>query len=194
MKKILTEAAAVGNATARAITFRTRLKGAYYYPKSAWFTPFIGGSYQFLTQPACATSMPVRFSTTTQPALRRTMAAKMVGVGSQYAVATVDSEGNGLDGKQDVRIHLPPSIPAKQFWSFVVYDNETRSMLNRCPVPEHRQQQQRHRCERGHLGRRLIGPIAPAGHESNWVQTVPGKGWNVLLRLYGPGQSWFDKT
>jgi hypothetical protein len=26
------------------------------------------------------------------------------------------------------------------------------------------------------------------------VQTIPGKGWNVLLRLYGPEQSWFDKT
>jgi hypothetical protein len=39
-----------------------------------------------------------------------------------------------------------------------------------------------------------FGPTAPAGHESNWVQTIPGKGWNVLFRLYGPGQSWFDKT
>jgi hypothetical protein len=39
-----------------------------------------------------------------------------------------------------------------------------------------------------------FGPKPPKGHESNWVQTVPGKGWNVLLRLYGPGQAWFDKT
>jgi hypothetical protein len=37
-------------------------------------------------------------------------------------------------------------------------------------------------------------PTAPKGHESNWVQTIPGNGWNVFLRLYGPGQSWFDKT
>jgi hypothetical protein len=39
-----------------------------------------------------------------------------------------------------------------------------------------------------------FGPTAPEGHESNWVQTVPGKSWNVLLRLYGPEQAWFDKT
>lgn len=39
-----------------------------------------------------------------------------------------------------------------------------------------------------------FGPTAPAGHESNWVQTVPGKGWNTILRLYGPLQPWFDKT
>ena len=39
-----------------------------------------------------------------------------------------------------------------------------------------------------------FGPTAPAGHEANWVQTIPGKGWNVLLRLYGPLQPWYEKT
>jgi hypothetical protein len=39
-----------------------------------------------------------------------------------------------------------------------------------------------------------IGPTAPPGHETNWVQTVPGKGWNVIIRLYGPLQPWFDQT
>ena len=39
-----------------------------------------------------------------------------------------------------------------------------------------------------------FGPSAPKGHEFNWVQTVPGKGWNSLLRLYRPEQAWFDKT
>jgi len=38
-----------------------------------------------------------------------------------------------------------------------------------------------------------FGPKAPAGWENNWVQTVPGKGWNVLLRLYGPLEPWFEK-
>src|SRR5208282_5596505 len=44
MKKILTEAVAVGSATARAILFRSRIKDAYFYPNSAWCTAFIGGS------------------------------------------------------------------------------------------------------------------------------------------------------
>jgi Protein of unknown function (DUF1214)/N-sulphoglucosamine sulphohydrolase, C-terminal len=38
------------------------------------------------------------------------------------------------------------------------------------------------------------GPTAPAGHEANWVQTIPGKGWNTMLRLYGPLEPWFDRT
>ncbi len=40
----------------------------------------------------------------------------------------------------------------------------------------------------------LPTPEAPAGKEKNWIQTVPGKGWCVILRLYGPVEPWFDKT
>ncbi|MGB7204185.1 MAG: DUF1214 domain-containing protein, partial [Anderseniella sp.] len=39
-----------------------------------------------------------------------------------------------------------------------------------------------------------FGPKAPEGQENNWIQSVPGKGWNMLIRLYGPEQPWFDKT
>jgi hypothetical protein len=38
-----------------------------------------------------------------------------------------------------------------------------------------------------------FGPKAPLGKEKNWVQTIPGKGWNTILRLYGPLEPWFDK-
>ena len=39
-----------------------------------------------------------------------------------------------------------------------------------------------------------FGPRAAGGSETNWVQTVPGKGWLAILRLYGPLEPWFDKT
>ena len=39
-----------------------------------------------------------------------------------------------------------------------------------------------------------FGPTAPEGKEANWIQTVPNKAWFVLLRLYGPLETWFDKT
>jgi hypothetical protein len=35
---------------------------------------------------------------------------------------------------------------------------------------------------------------ADKGKESNWIQTVPGKGWFTILRLYGALEPWFDKT
>lgn len=195
MKRILTEAATVGNATARAIVFRSRLKDAQLYPNSAWSTPFIGGSHEFLSQPGVrnldARTFFFYYATGITPA----MAAKMVGVGSQYAVAFVDSEGEGLDGGKTYKVHLPPNIPAKNFWSFVIYDNQTRSMLQTdAQFPSIGSQSKGIVINPDTSVDVYFGPTAPAGHEANWVQTVPGKGWNVILRLYGPMQPWFDKT
>jgi hypothetical protein len=194
MKKILTDSAAVGNATARAILFRTRMKDAYYYPNSAWLTTFAGG-YEFLLQPGVrnldARTMFFYYATGITPA----MAMKMVGIGSQYAAAFVDSEGKPLDGSKTYKIHLPPNIPAKDFWSFVVYDNQTRSMLQTDEqFPSIGSEDKTVVVNPDTSVDVYFGPTAPIGHETNWVQTVPGKGWNVLLRLYGPLQPWFDKT
>ncbi len=37
-----------------------------------------------------------------------------------------------------------------------------------------------------------FSPVAPKGFENNWIQTIPGKGWNTIFRLYGPLEPWFD--
>ena len=40
-----------------------------------------------------------------------------------------------------------------------------------------------------------IRPNQPADAPGdNWVQTTPGKGWFVYLRLYGPEAPYFDKS
>jgi hypothetical protein len=195
MKKVLTEAAAVGNATARTIAFRSRQPGAAFYPNSAWFQCFVGGSYEFLSQPGVRDSEARVHFMYAYTGITPAMALKIVGLGSQYLEAITDSKGKPLDGSKTYKIHLPPNIPAKDFWSFVLYDNQSRSML----------QTDQQFPAIGSANKDLVinpdksvdvwfGPAAPKGHESNWVQTIPGKGWNVLIRLYGPGQSWFDKT
>jgi hypothetical protein len=38
----------------------------------------------------------------------------------------------------------------------------------------------------------FFGPTAPAGHEGEWLKTIPGKGWFVYFRIYGPEQAAFD--
>jgi hypothetical protein len=184
MKKILTESVAVGNATARAIVFKNRMKDAYFYPNSAWCTAFIGGSHEFLAQPGVrnldARTMMFYYATFVTPA----MAMKMVGVGSQYAAAFVDSNGRALDGSKTYRIHMPPNIPAKNFWSFVIYDNQTRSMLQTDErFPSIGSQKKGLVVNTDTSVDIWFGPTAPVGHEANWLQTVPGKGWNVLIRL-----------
>jgi hypothetical protein len=37
-----------------------------------------------------------------------------------------------------------------------------------------------------------FGPKAAGGRENEWIKTIPGKGWFVYLRVYGPESSAFD--
>lgn len=84
LKKILTEAAAVGDATAGAIAFKIRQKADYYYANSAWRLPFLGG-YKFEEQAGVLNLdgyiMYYFLATGVTPAMEE----KMVGRGSQYA-------------------------------------------------------------------------------------------------------------
>jgi hypothetical protein len=169
------------------------MKAAFLYPKSAWCTQFV--NYEFLAQPGVrnldSRTLYFYYATFVTPA----MAMQMVGVGSQYALAFVDSEGKPLDASKTYRIHLPPNIPAKNFWSFVVYDNQTRSMLQTDEqFPSIGSQKEGIVMNPDTSVDVYFGPTAPAGHEANWVRTVPAKGWNVIFRVYGPLQPWFDKT
>jgi hypothetical protein len=194
MKKTLTEAAAVGNATARSLCFSWHGGEGYLYPKSQWQVAFIGGSHEFQQAGVRLLDSRTRFfyyATGITPA----MAAKMVGAGSQYGAIFRDASGKALDGGKNYKLHLPPNIPAKNFWSIVLYDNQTRSMLQTDEqFPSLSSQQKGVLVNPDTSVDIYFGPKLPPGKEDNWVQTVPGKGWNALLRLYGPLESWFDKT
>jgi hypothetical protein len=90
---------------------------------------------------------------------------------------------------------LPPKAPAKNFWSFVVYDPQTRSELQTdAQFPSLSSQSPGIAVNNDGSVDVYFGPTAPTGSEKNWIQTVPGKGWNVIMRLYGPLEPWFDKT
>jgi hypothetical protein len=197
MRAILVEAAAVGNATARALAFRSRDPETYLYPDRTWITAFVGGDYRWLRDDGRggrhldARTLFFYIATVNTPA----MAWEMVGVGSQYAAAMVDASGHALDGGARYRLRLPAGVPAKDFWSVVTYDPQTRSELQTGqPFPSRNNQRDELRVNDDGSVDIWFGPEAPEGFEQNWIQTVPGKGWFTILRLYGPLEPWFDKT
>jgi hypothetical protein len=193
MKKILTEAAGVGDATARALTYRMRDKEAYYYNGgSAWRTAFLGG-YSFERNGIKlldSASQYYLYATGVTPA----MEAKMVGSGSQYALAFVDAKGRPLDGGRTYRLHVPANVPINNFWSVIAYDNQTRSFLQTDQTwpSVTSKDNDFHTNDDGSVDV-YFAPARPKGAR-NFIQTIPNKGWNAIFRLYGPLEPWFDKT
>jgi hypothetical protein len=215
MKTILTNAAAIGSATGRTMNWRPReSEGFQYYPGSAWTNYLFVGGYNFETPPPQVSASGVvtpypstgyrtldartgmfYYATGITPA----MCMRLTEIGSQYLGAFVDSKGQYFDGGKTYKITLPPNIPAAKFWSFTVYDNQTRSMLD-TPQRFPRAGSQSYPSPAAVAnpdGSTTVyfGPTKPAGvGEGNWIQTVPGKGWNVLLRFYSPLEPFFTKA
>jgi hypothetical protein len=193
LKSILEDAIKVGNATARAISFSPRNKEIYIYPDSYWTIAFLGG-YKFQTNNARELDGRTLFhyiATAVTPA----MEIEMVGVGSQYAATYKDSKGQYLDGSKSYKLNIPANPPVKDFWSIVVYDPQTRSMLETDnPYPSVNSELSDLEKNSDGSVDLYFGPKSPEGKERNWIQTIENKGWFVILRIYGPLESWFDKT
>jgi len=199
MKEILSKAAEVGNATARAMLWYERNPEEFLYQGSYWKRGFPGGSYQFLKDGGQsgrnldARTMYFYFATVNTPAIEM----KMIGKGSQYAWGYRDANGDHLDGSKTYKLSLPKDAPAEKFISIVLYDPQTRSQLQTGqPFPSYNSEKHKGKVAVNEDGSvdLYFGPEAPAGKEANWLQTVPNKGWFCLLRLYSPTEAWFDKT
>lgn len=194
MKKLLTEAVAIGNAAARAISFAPRKQSVFFYPDRRWNSPFAGMSYEFLNNGERVLDDRIFFhymATGITPA----MAAPKPGTGSAYALTARDANDNYLDGGKTYTVTLPGPVPVNNFWSFMVYSGQHRSMLEtdqRLAGLDSNNPSVKPNADGSYT--MWFGPKAPRGHEGNWIQTMPGKSFNVILRLYGPLEPWFDQT
>ena len=194
MRKILTEAAAAGDATARALAYKTRDPNAYYFDNRKWKLAFIGG-YKFEHQPGVANLDAAAMFFFAATGVTPAMDTQVVGEGSTYPWTALDANGNPLEGAKNYKLTLPPNIPVKNFWSVIVYSDQTRSMIQTDQqFPSVSSQQKDLQVNADGSVDVYFGPKAPAGKESNWVQTIPGQSWFTLLRLYGPLQPWFNKS
>lgn len=215
MKKILSDAAAVGSATGRLLNWRWPLAHPdwAYYPNSMWGNMLWQGGAFFETPPPQFTKegMFKPYPPTGARTLdSRTafyyaytldspgMIMRIPNVGSQYLMGFTDSTGKPFDGAKTYRVTLPKNIPAAKFWSLTAYDNQTRSMLA-TPQRYPRAGSQSYPTPAAKPNRNgsttiYFSPELPQGVDrGNWIQTTPGKGWFTILRLYSPLEPFFTK-
>lgn len=213
MKRIMTDALAVANASARTLFTSPRDPSWYYYPNSSWFNFLFLTGYEFetpipeVTREGVKPFPPTGYRTMDArtnffygvTGITPAMAMRLPGIGSQYLLATTDANRNSFDGARTYKVTLPKGVPMANFWSFTVYDNMTRSMLDTpqrfpragcqsypSPAPEPNVDDST---------TVYFGPRQPDGvKRGNWIQTTPGKGWFVILRLYSPLEPFFDKS
>jgi hypothetical protein len=191
MKALLSEAARLGGAIARANTYANPATKPFY-PNRKWQDASGDLSYTFAKDgvPQIDARNNVYYMAAgNSPA----MMEKHVGQGSQYLWTYRDASGAFLDGGKTYRLRVLPNIPAKAFWSVVVYDSLSRSELqNGQPLPSVSSYTKPKVNADGTIDI-TFGPSAPTDG-GNWIRTVPGRGWFPIFRFYSPTEAYFDKT
>lgn len=191
-KKILQDGVIVGEAMAKANTTDKRVEPPFWEGTNWKHALFVSpdqkaNTYDQLDERAAWFYEAVVIS--------KGMLTQTPGVGQRYIASYKDADGKWLSGENTYKLHVPPDPPAKGFWSVTAYDEATRQM----PVTEQGRPDISSRKEDivknddGSIDV-YFGPMAPEGHETNWVQTNPDKGWFAYFRFYGPTEPFFDKS
>jgi len=168
--------------------------GGKYYPDRQWENVFAGQNPLFQASRTFTNLIQRDAYFTSAYATSPGMVVDLVEKGAKYPSTWRDSDGNFLDGGNTYQLHLPPDIPAANFWSVTVYDSIGASGLqNGQPLPSLNSMDKPAQNADGSYDL-YFGPKAPDGTQGNWVATVPGKGYFVILRLYSPKEAFFKQT
>jgi hypothetical protein len=193
-RAILEDAARIGDAMGRVMLFDgpERFSNVTAFPATKWH-------WVILVQPTQETESYSQVDERLHYTYGAIYTSPGIGVmkagpGSQYVQAFEDKDGKRLDGGKSYRLHVPPKVPAAAFWSLTIYDSATRSMIqNPSGDAAHSSYDKLKANPDGSIDL-YFGPKAPAGLASNWIETVPGKGFYPMMRYYSPEAGLFDGT
>jgi hypothetical protein len=193
LRSILERAASDANAQMRVQSFADRRSDRAAWPDRYWEWATLrpeNGTFDAPTHLDLTAREKWFFQAQVEsPAMFR----RSAGAGSLYWLGTRDETGAYLDGGKSYRLRVPQPVPGKLFWSVTVYDTETRSEID---------------SGQGHAALRSLfelksappgtdidlrfGPTEPATAKEQWIKTIPGRGWFVYFRIYGPEEPAFN--
>jgi hypothetical protein len=194
--KILKQAAVVGDAMAKSLSYSKRQKEAVVYPGRHWKNAVLLEANQETNNHTALDERTAWFYEAV--ALTAGMTTKTPGQGQIYLGVQKDKTGYWLQGGNSYTLHIPPNPPVKQFWAMTLYDTETRSFIdNTYEIAGVDSRGELVRNDDGSVDL-YFGPRPPKdkAKEKNWIPTVSGRGWFAYFRLYAPTatEPYFDKT
>jgi len=205
-RDILDQAAKTAYKTSRVIGFEEEVNGRSYrmYPDRRWLNPFADGTPDNPTGTLNLTWENVAggyldlgariWMFTDYYSISPGMVSKTSGKGAMYVIGFTDKEGTPLVGDANYRLNLPANVPADLFWSVTLYEAENASGLaNGQPIPSLGSRDKPAQNADGSTDL-YLGPNAPTGKETNWLATVPGRGYFAIVRLYGPTEPALNKS
>jgi hypothetical protein len=115
--------------------------------------------------------------------------------GSKYPFTLRDKDGDLLEGSNTYKLHLPAGIPVKLYWAVTIYNPVDGTMPQTDqPFPSRNQFDNPPSKSDGSMDL-YFGPTKPAGVDAkSWIQTLKGRAFLVVVRLYGVGTEFYDQT
>ncbi len=192
MKRILEQAAKSGCAQMRVESFADRRPDRVVWKDRRWewaWLRFENGSFETPNYTDTYARDKWFFqAVATSPAMFR----RDAGAGSLYWLGLRDKTGAFLAGAKTYKLSVPQPVPGKLFWSVTVYDAETRSQVQTDQGKAALRSLFELKDKSGSSTELYFGPNTPKGKEGEWIKTIPGRGWFVYFRIYGPEQPAFD--
>jgi len=192
-KAILTEAALVGEAMAKANDFSKRLEDAHYMDGSQWEFATVSPPDQRREYYDELDGRAAWFyeAVTNDPAMH----GQKTGKGQVYLAAYKDTDGDWLDGGRNYKLHVPADAPAETFWSVTAYELSTRTLINNAYEIADRSSRMDLDLNPDGSVDIYFGPDEPEDDKAkNWIPTEAGRAWFPYFRLYSPKQAFMDRS
>jgi hypothetical protein len=189
-QRILT--AAIGEAKAL-LEQRYNIGPPPFYPNSNWLLPTL---QEAMDGQGTTYANPDRYPVDARALLYTYgyVAIKRPGTAQFYLLSIRDKDDQGFDGAKTYRLRVPPNVPVEQYWSVTAYDRQTHALIKNMPRASRASNAAEVQKNADGSVDIYFGPKAPDGKQSNWVPTDPQRGFELLLRVYGPKKEFFEKT
>lgn len=106
-----------------------------------------------------------------------------------------DGAGRWLDGTRCYELLVSQDVPAKDYWSIMLFDNGTRCMIENATGRSEINSRQHLKPGRDGAFCLCLSPDRPEGvPEANWIQTNRGAGFFACFSFFSPTRSFFDRS